>query len=169
MNQPSVVRLPVFQSVLKWVIYLFMVYLAVKFLLKVFPYYGFSEEVFGKYWEVKYFLVGHITGGITALVLGALQFWKTFRKNYIHVHRWVGRIYLGAIAVGSLCSLGMVPRAFKDGVPWAVSLATLAVVWLSTSTMAYIAIRNKKIQLHQEWMVRSYLVTFAFVSFRWFI
>jgi uncharacterized membrane protein len=169
MNQTSVVRLSLYQSTLKWIIYLFAAYLAGKFLLKIFPYFGLSQEFLGKYWEVKYFLVGHITGGITALVLGSTQFWKTFRNRYLSIHRWIGRIYLGAIVLGSLCSLGMVPRALKDGIPWAISLATLALVWMSTSAMAYLAIRNKNIQVHQEWMVRSYLVTFAFVSFRWFI
>jgi len=32
--------------------------------------------------------------------------------------------------------------------------------------MAYYAVRHKQIQVHQEWMVRSYIVTFVFVSFR---
>ncbi len=32
--------------------------------------------------------------------------------------------------------------------------------------MAYVAIRRRQIAQHQEWMIRSYVTTFAFVLFR---
>ena len=32
--------------------------------------------------------------------------------------------------------------------------------------MAYVAIRRRLIEQHQEWMIRSYVVTFGFVFFR---
>ena len=32
--------------------------------------------------------------------------------------------------------------------------------------MAYYAVRKKQISIHKEWMIRSYVVTFAFVTFR---
>ena len=32
--------------------------------------------------------------------------------------------------------------------------------------MAFVAIRRKNLVQHKQWMVRSYVVTFAFVSFR---
>ena len=38
-----------------------------------------------------------------------------------------------------------------------------------TALMAYRAIRKRRIQIHKEWMIRSYVVTFAFVSFRWLV
>jgi uncharacterized membrane protein YozB (DUF420 family) len=34
--------------------------------------------------------------------------------------------------------------------------------------MAYYAIRNGNVAVHKEWMVRAYVVTFAFVTFRVF-
>jgi hypothetical protein len=33
--------------------------------------------------------------------------------------------------------------------------------------MAFISVMRMRIQQHKEWMIRSYVVTFAFVSFRW--
>ena len=33
--------------------------------------------------------------------------------------------------------------------------------------MAYLSVMRKRIQLHKELMIRSYVVTFAFVTFRW--
>ncbi len=45
----------------------------------------------------------------------------------------------------------------------------LGVVWLLTTGMAYVAIRRGQIAQHQEWMIRSYVTTFAFVLFRVFV
>lgn len=51
-------------------------------------------------------------------------------------------------------------------VNWALGLQGLAFAWFVTTGMAYISVRRKKIQQHKEWMIRSYVVTFAFISFR---
>src|SRR6266487_1346600 len=38
----------------------------------------------------------------------------------------------------------------------------------STTAMAYYAIRKRMIEIHKEWMIRAYVVTLAFVTFRVF-
>jgi hypothetical protein len=43
---------------------------------------------------------------------------------------------------------------------------TLCVAWVTTTGMALYAIRTGRIEQHQQWMLRSYTVTFAFVTFR---
>jgi predicted membrane protein DUF2306 len=43
------------------------------------------------------------------------------------------------------------------------------VAWTITTGMAYIAIRGGVIEQHREWMIRSYVVTLAFVFFRLFV
>ena len=47
-----------------------------------------------------------------------------------------------------------------------MGLGFLGVAWLLTTGIAYVAIRRRLILQHQEWMIRSYVVTFAFVMFR---
>jgi hypothetical protein len=51
---------------------------------------------------------------------------------------------------------------------WAhgVGLVGLATAWATTAGMAYYAILKRRIPIHKEWMVRAYVVTFAFVTFR---
>ncbi len=49
---------------------------------------------------------------------------------------------------------------------YAAGLFMLACAWLATSAMAFIAIRKRDFVQHKEWMIRSYVVTFAFVVFR---
>jgi len=42
----------------------------------------------------------------------------------------------------------------------------LALSWLVATSMAYFSIRNKEIDKHQQWMIRSYALTFAAVTLR---
>ena len=42
----------------------------------------------------------------------------------------------------------------------------LACAWAVTTGMAYYTIRKRLVSLHKEWMIRAYVVTFAFVTFR---
>jgi hypothetical protein len=42
----------------------------------------------------------------------------------------------------------------------------LGMVWLTAASMAYRAIRNRQIEAHKEWMIRSYILTWSFVACR---
>ncbi|HUO25175.1 MAG TPA: DUF2306 domain-containing protein [Candidatus Aquilonibacter sp.] len=42
----------------------------------------------------------------------------------------------------------------------------LALAWLVTTGVAYYTIRRGLVAPHKEWMIRSYVVTFAFITFR---
>jgi uncharacterized membrane protein YozB (DUF420 family) len=41
-------------------------------------------------------------------------------------------------------------------------------VWLAFSAMAWRAIRNRQIEQHREWMIRSYVVAWTFVFCRFY-
>ena len=45
-------------------------------------------------------------------------------------------------------------------------LAGLATAWLTTSSLALLAIKRQLYEQHKEWMIRSYVVTTGFVTFR---
>ena len=51
------------------------------------------------------------------------------------------------------------------GFTFAVGLFFLAMAWFSTTSMALYCIRKGNVRRHKEWMIRSYIVTFAFVTF----
>ena len=148
--------------------------IAIAFVLKyVFRYYlhynraAFTDPVLGaaNYWIMRGWLLMHMTGGMVALLTGPWQFWTGFRARYARLHRWTGRIFLGAVAVGCVGAFRM---AISTTFGWAFgfSLLGLATAWATTVGMAYYAIRKGRITIHKEWMVRAYVVTFAFVTFR---
>jgi hypothetical protein len=51
-------------------------------------------------------------------------------------------------------------------VAFGFALLALATAWFSCAAMALYAILKRQVQIHKEWMVRTYVVTFAFVTFR---
>jgi len=128
------------------------------------PYFRFDPKQFDYYWPHRFRLITHISGGMVALVCGTLQLWTGLRQKAMAFHRWTGRIYLVGVAVGItgafLMTVYTTPKSFG------VALRGLAIAWLLTTGIAWAAILRGRVPLHKEWMVRSYLVTFAFVTFR---
>ncbi len=147
----------------------FLVLFAGKFVINdALPYFGLNKETFGNYWDFKWPLIGHISGGLIALAIGPFQFWKSFRNKYMSTHRWLGRIYLIAILLGTISSTYLAwSSAIRVNFSWALGLQGLAFAWITTASMAYITVMRGRILQHKEWMIRSYVVTFAFVTFRW--
>lgn len=136
----------------------------------VFHYYlNYNAAGFQEYWAGlrRGWLLLHITGGMTAILIGPWQFSNRLRSRHLKLHRVMGSTYLIAIALGAIGAFSLaVTTTFGWG--WGFSLATLAAAWVTTSGMAFYAIRRRQIPVHKEWMVRSYIVTFAFVVFRVF-
>lgn len=147
--------------------------IALAFVLRyVFHYYlNYNEASFtqsaANYWRMRGWLMLHITGGMTAALIGPWQFSRRLRQRYLRVHRLSGRVYVIAVMCGCLAAFRLA-MGTTFGKAWAFGLAALALAWFTTTAMAYYAVRQRQIQIHREWMVRSYVVTFAFVTFRVF-
>ena len=171
MKKSNIFTLSKPKSYITLAVWLFLIVFAGKFIIRdALPYFGFEEEVLGRFWNIKWWLIGHVSGGILALLIGPFQFWNAFRTKYLKTHRWLGRIYLIAILIGSISSTSLAwTSALAIHWTWAIVLQALAIPWFITAFMAYRAIRKRRVQQHKEWMIRSYVVTFAFVSFRWLV
>ena len=81
------------------------------------------------------------------------------------LHRTLGKIYIATVFVGALVALRLA-FAPSAGLVFGIGLGVLAVAWVLTTGTAFLAIRRRQIAQHREWMIRSYVVTFAFVFFR---
>lgn len=117
---------------------------------------------FGEHFPI---LLAHITGGSVALLLGPWQFSTKLRERALNLHRWLGRIYLAAVALGSLAGFTL---AFfsEEGLPTHFGFGALAVLWFTTGLMAYTRILRGNIESHRRWMVRNYALTLAAVTLR---
>jgi hypothetical protein len=100
-----------------------------------------------------------------AVLAGPVQLWLGLSDRRMDLHRRLGLTYISGVAVGSV---GAVVLAVQTPVGWVfgAGLLSLATAWVVTTGLAFTSIRRSLIQQHKEWMIRSYVVTFAFVTFR---
>ena len=141
--------------------------LALWFVVKrAFPYLGLDPDLYGPYfWPRRWELVLHVAGGSVALLTGLVQLWLGLTNRTGRPHRALGRVYVGAIAIGSLAGFCLA-LTIRGNPPYGSGLFFLCVAWVITTAMAVFAIRRRDVARHREWMVRSYAVPFAFVTFR---
>ena len=170
MNPPDTPPVAVAASrtrTMSWFAWTALLALLAYFLVKYVPhYFVFTPESYGAdLWPRASWLVPHIAGGMLAIVIGPMQFWPRMRRDYLRAHRIAGRVYVVTVLIGACAALGLAATA-NGGAAYSLGLAGLAVAWLTTTGMAFAAIRRKNLLQHQQWMVRSYVVTFAFVTFR---
>lgn len=141
--------------------------LAVIFVAKyvLFYYRHYDPVSLDPYWTRRGWLFLHINGGTLALLTGPWQFWTGLRQRNLRFHRWTGRLFLLGVACGIIGAIGL---SFTSTFGWALvnGIRGLALAWLVTAGMAYYTIRKGLVSLHKEWMIRAYVVTFAFVTFR---
>ena len=127
----------------------------------------YDATTFGPYWPRRGALLLHIAASVVALLTGPWQFWSGYRRMPMTVHRWTGRIFVAAVALGSAGALYL---SLTTTFGWAFGVGTISlnVAWVATTAMAIYAIRHRLIDLHKQWMIRAYVVTFAFVIIRLF-
>jgi len=128
------------------------------------PYLDYSYSV-KQYGEKSLFIFTHVVFGIMATIIGPFQFVSAIRKKNVRVHRTMGKIYLISTITAAIASWVVILS--KDGnISYRSGLFFLGFAWITCGVMAYLAIRRQKVEIHREWMVRSYVVTLAFVTFR---
>lgn len=158
--------------ILRWVqfaVFILIGGLSVFFYLEyAIRYFDWSSESYGTYyWAKRVALAFHLVGGSMALALGLPQFWMGFRNRFMNVHRWTGRLYVLGVLVGSIGAFVMATAPEQSlGFGFAFALFALGIAWVITTGAAFFAVIRRKIKLHKEWMIRSYIVTLAFVTFR---
>ena len=128
---------------------------------------AFTDPLTGaaNYWQMRGWLLLHITGGTAALLSGPTQFSTRLRQRSPRFHRTMGYVFLSGVGIGSLASFRLA-LGTTFGWAWALGMVSLGLAWIATSGMALYAIKLRQFQVHKEWMVRAYVVTFAFVTFR---
>jgi len=106
-------------------------------------------------------LIPHVLCGTIALVAGPIQFSSRVRQRYLKFHRILGRIYVVSVFIGAATGI-----ALAFGRPGFPGTCGQAAAWVVCTTAALITARNRHIVQHRQWMMRSYAVTFTFVSSR---
>jgi uncharacterized membrane protein len=111
----------------------------------------------------RHLLIPHTLSGTVALLAGSIQFSSRLRQRHLKFHRVLGRIYVVSVFIGALTGI-----ALASGRPGLPGTSMQAAAWIVCTTAALITARNRQVVQHRQWMIRSYAVTFTFVSSRVF-
>jgi len=117
-----------------------------------------------RYAGIPWLMLMHGVPGALALGLGVFQFPSRLRQRHLQVHRVMGRIYVGCVAISAPAAIAV---AFARPV-MTLGMASIiqALGWLVCTATALYCVRTGKIQQHREWMMRGYPFAMVFVVAR---
>ena len=139
---------------------------SVEFLIAAYgKYRHLDSAAYGMFMTRRGWLWMHLAGGLTAVLLGPVQFLTQWRQRRLRLHRITGRLYLAGMLVAATGAIGLIATS---PAPFAIRLAfsATALAWLTTGLTGLIAIRHGLVDRHRRWMVRNYAVTLAPIVFR---
>lgn len=117
-----------------------------------------------RYAVIPWLMLAHGIPGALALLLGMFQFSSRLRQRYLQVHRVMGRIYVGCVAISAPVAIAV--AIALPHVTLTMASVIQAVGWLVTTATGLYCVRTGKIQQHREWMMRSYPFAMVFVVVR---
>ncbi len=107
----------------------------------------------------------HIVSSCMVLLVGFPLFFPTLLK-YRKLHRWLGYIYFnGVLWFAAPSGLILAPFA-KGGLMGATGFLLTGIFWWFCTWRGYTAIRDRQVNKHIQWMVRSWCLSLSAVSFR---
>ena len=107
------------------------------------------------------------TPGLAAPVTGPFQLWSGLRRWNLPLHQITGHLYLAGVALAGCAAFFL--AAYAEPHDFGVTLAGLAMAWWLCVGMAFVAIRRRRIEAHRQWMIRGYVLTLTFVTFRYLV
>lgn len=108
----------------------------------------------------------HAVTGTIMLFSGAAALWIGWTRKAFRFHRLAGGAYLLAGLSAALIALSLNILDVHADIASAAPTGALAGAWLLAAAMAFRAIRNRRIESHRHWVVRSYVLTWSFVFCR---
>ena len=110
-------------------------------------------------------LLCHIGGAIVAALAGLPQFLPNFRANHPKKHKIFGYLYISGIVVSAPAGL-LMAFVSQGGLVTHIGFGILSILWAFTTFKALYYVIQGDVTSHKEWMIRSYALTFAFVTLR---
>jgi uncharacterized membrane protein len=139
------------------------------FLFFIIPTYRYFTEGFPAYLQKNSLpdqgiFALHIFCGIVVYLTGAIQFTPSIRNRNIALHRKIGKVYMAA----SLLCIATLYTIISNGLCTSCrsSQYMVTTLWLLFVVLGYYFIRQRKIQLHRQMMISSFICASYFVTVR---
>ena len=108
----------------------------------------------------------HILPAMLFMILGPLQFVRGLRSRYPQVHRWSGRIFLGASAVVGISGLKLAFGKTIGGLDEKAAITLFGTFFLISLAKALWHALRREFAQHREWMIRGYAIGLAVATIR---
>ncbi|MGB0122893.1 MAG: DUF2306 domain-containing protein [Silvibacterium sp.] len=122
---------------------------------------GINVAYRAKLFHDRFLLFPHALGGTLALLSGPLQFSRRFRSRHLKFHRILGRVYVFSVLIAASITF-----ILTQGSGLELGTYVQSGAWIVCTLAALLTARNRQLVQHRQWMIRSYAVTFTFVSLR---
>jgi uncharacterized membrane protein len=119
----------------------------------------------GIYEQRRGWLFAHIIVGTLALLSGPVQLWLGLNRRNMNLHRALGVVYIVGVVSGAITAFYLASHT-DFGWVFGLGMSMMATTWVLTTAFAAISIYRRNVEQHREWVIRSYVVTFGFVTFR---
>lgn len=115
------------------------------------------------YLAIFYF---HVYSAICCLIAGFTQFNSAILSNYKRLHKYIGYVYV-LMVIFLAAPSGIYIGYYANG-GWLAqfSFMLLGTLWLLFTIKAMIAIKDRHLKLHREFMLRSFALAFSAITLR---
>jgi uncharacterized membrane protein len=115
-------------------------------------------------WKAAFYV--HVFTSVLSLMAGFTQFSPDILKHHRWLHRAVGRVYVFNILLINFPA-GMIMAVYANGhLPSKIAFVILDSLWFWFTLKALIEVKRGNIQLHRDYMIRSYALTLSAVTLR---
>lgn len=110
-------------------------------------------------------LLVHVAGASTALLIGSVQFSAVLRARWPQVHRWTGRVYVLSCLTGGVGGIFLAFGSTAGPIATA-GFALLGLAWVVTTAQGWRYALLRRFGDHRGWMIRSWALTLSAVTLR---
>jgi uncharacterized membrane protein len=108
----------------------------------------------------------HILTGSIVLITGVIQLSKWIRTKFRRWHRLAGKIYVVVLLIFTAPSGFVMALYANGGLAAGTGFVSLALLWWYFTWQGWKSAMGQRWDLHREFMMRSYALTFAAVTLR---
>jgi uncharacterized membrane protein len=108
----------------------------------------------------------HVVLGGVYLALAPFQFVKRIRSRHLAYHRRIGRLL---VAIGVMVGATALFMGFvipKGGLSERVVIGLFGTVFLVALVKGFVHVRQRRVSLHREWMIRAFAIGLAIATAR---
>ncbi|WP_294307002.1 DUF2306 domain-containing protein [uncultured Sphingomonas sp.] len=110
----------------------------------------------------------HAVPAALTLIAVPFQLHPGFRARHWRAHRRIGRAYVGLVFVAGPAALWIAPSALGGAISTA-GFTALALAWMTTTALGFIAAIRRSFTDHHMWMTRSAALALSAVTLRMYL